>query len=88
MSRQQEFDAIAEILTPAAPNERGVDVLALYSERPQDLPIVHLPAMTPRMFLQMLLILQEAQNEEWATVDLQELVVDIHRHIRENWTYT
>jgi len=85
---KQEFNAIAEILTPAAPNLLGNDLLELYSMHPQDELIVVLPPLSPRQLAQLILILQEAQGEEWVTVELQELVIDLHNRIRENWDYT
>ncbi len=84
---KQEFNAIAEILTPAAPNLLGNDLLELYSMHPQDELIVILPPLTPRQLVQLILILQDAQGEEWTTVDLHELVTDLHDRIRENWNY-
>ena len=83
---KQAFDAIAEILQPSEPNQLGHDLLELYSEHPQDEPIVVLPFLTPRQFVQLVLILQEARYEEWLTDELQDLVIGLHDRIREYWT--
>ncbi len=85
--KNQALDAIASILTPAEPNLLGNDLLELYSMHPQDELIVILPPLTPRQLVQLILILQDAQGEEWTTVDLHELVTDLHDRIRENWNY-